>query len=150
MSHTTTINSVPIRDTNALEKAVQDLKNEGVNCSLLRNATPRMYYQRQSDELKNSDYVLHLPDCKYDVAFVKQEDGTYSPAFDAWNNAVHGQIGASCPMPNTTEGKQQAAIGQLMQNYSKHAAMNAAISQGYMVDNSSVDEEGNVHLTLSV
>lgn len=150
MSHTTVIKSVPIKDINALEKAVQELKDKGVNCDLVQNQKVRMYSVAQSNSLGVCDYVLKLHDSPYDVGFVKQADGTYSPAFDDWSGHVKRNVGTSCPVPNTAEAKHQANIGALMQGYSKHAAINSAVNSGYIVESTTVDAEGNVHLTLSV
>ncbi len=146
MSHTTVMHNVVIRDISALKQAISALKVKGINCSLLENAKPRMYSSSQSP---TCDYVLRLEDGKYDVGFEKQKDGTYAPLLDVWDNNVSGQIGATCPMPHTSEGRAQHAIGQFMQEYSKAATVNAAMQQGYIVESTETDAEGNIHLTLS-
>ena len=146
MSHTTSIKGVNIKDVSAMRAAVQTLKNNGIRCDLLENARPRMYY---ADQHGNCDFVLKLHDGQYDVGFDKQSDGSYNPVFDEWGQHVGKQIGASCPMPNTPEGKAQHQIGQFMQAYAVEAATNAAIAQGYFVESRSVDQQGQVHLTLS-
>lgn len=149
MSHTTTLKAVVIRDVTALRMAVDELKSNGINCDLIENAKPRMYFNNQHSAC---DYVLRLNDSKYDVGFDRQADGTYVPVFDEWQNIVAKQLGADvnvCPIPTSKEGKAQHQIGRFFQSYSKHAAVNAAVSQGYMVESSTVDDEGNVHLTLA-
>lgn len=149
MSHTTTLKAVVIRDVTALRMAVDELKSNGINCDLIENAKPRMYFNNQHS---TCDYVLRLNDSKYDVGFDRQADGTYVPVFDEWQNIVAKQLGADvnvCPIPTSKEGKAQHQIGRFFQSYSKHAAVNAAVSQGYMVESSTVDDEGNVHLTLA-
>lgn len=148
MSHTTKLKTIKIKDLRALESAVNDLKAKGVDCELRRNEVPRMYNEAQSRATGQCDYVLRLNKSPYDVGFTKEADGTYSPVFDEWNGRVGSQIGATCPMPNTKEGKAQHAIGQFMQNYAKHATINAARAKGQMV-NQSVDTKGNVVLTVS-
>lgn len=148
MSHTTTLKNVAIRDVNALRQAVADLQAEGVNCELVENATPRMYYDKQGQKC---EYMLKLNDGSYDVGFKAQEDGSYAPVMDTWGGHVGGQVGADvnvCPMPSSEEGKAQHCIGKFMQSYSKNAAVNAAIQQGYSVEGTEVDGDGNVHLTL--
>lgn len=147
MSHTTTLKGLAIRDVDAMHKAVADLKAKGVNCSLVRNAKPRMYYQSQHGEC---EFVLKLHDAPYDVGFDKQDDGTYAPVFDEWAGHVGRQIGATCPMPDTPEGKAQHAIGQFSQSYARHAAINSAVSQGYLVESDYIDNDGNVQLVLTV
>ena len=59
MSHTTTLKGVTIKDTNALASAVVDLKSKGVNCELLTNTKPRMYYNNQHGVCA---FVLRLAD----------------------------------------------------------------------------------------
>lgn len=144
MSHTTTIKAVPVRDIGALRSAISDLQNEGVNCELLQDAQPRMYYSQQHGKC---DFVLHLPDCRYDVGFDLQEDGTYAPVCDLWANEIQNQIGTSCPIE---ADRAQIAIGSLMQNYSKHAAINAAVNAGHQVESCIVNEQGEVELMLAV
>lgn len=146
MSHTTTIKSVKITDINALRAAVADLQAQGVKCSLKENVRPRMYYGNQHGVCP---FVLHLEGSRYDVGFDKQKDGSYVPVFDEWQGHVGGQIGATCPMPNSPEGRAQHAIGRMLQGYAKHAAMNAALAQGYMVESCETDEKGNVNLVLA-
>lgn len=146
MSHTTKLKSVEIKDVSALFSAVGDLKAAGIRCDLVQNAKPRMYYNDQHGQCA---YVLKLHDSQYDVGFDLQKDGTYAPVFDEWGNYVGGQIGAACPMPNTQEGRAQHAIGKFLQSYAKHAAINAAVAQGYMVEGTEVDADGNVHLMLA-
>lgn len=146
MSHTTTLKGVVIRDISALTSAVNDLRAKGVNCELVQKAKPRMYYQNQHGEC---DYVLRLKDGAYDVGFDKQSDGSYAPVFDEWSTHVSDQLRAACTVPSTKEEKAMWAIGQLMQGYAKHAAVNAAVAQGYMVESTTTDKEGNIHLILA-
>lgn len=145
MSHTTSLKGVVIKDVSALRSAVAELIQQGVNCALLENAKPRMYYQNQHG---NCDFVLNLKDGAYDVGFDKQADGSYVPVFDEWSNHVSSKIGASCPVPTTKEGKAQHQIGKLLQSYQKHVAINAAVMQGYSVAGTETDEHGNVHLLI--
>lgn len=144
MSHTTAIKSVPIKDIAALKRAVADLQSEGIKCELVEGQRPRMYYK---DQHGICDYVLKLPG-SYDVGFDKQKDGTYAPVFDSHANHVGKHLAASCPMPNTAEGRQQHHIGKLMQGYSKYAAINAAVKAGYIVQGTTTDADGKIHLTL--
>lgn len=148
MSHTTKLKSVVIRDTSALMAAVADLRAQGVDCELRQNEKPRMYYANQHSEC---DYVLRLNKQPYDVGFERQDDGTYVPVFDEWAGNISREIGAgaTCPMPNTPEGKAQHQIGQFFQQYAKHAAINAATAQGYMVESAITDEQGEINLILS-
>lgn len=149
MSHTTTIKNTVIRDIDALRAAVADLQAKGVDCDLLEGAVPRMYYGNQHGQC---DYVLKLHQSKYDVGFDKQADGSYVPVLDTFGGHVQRAIGVShptCALPsNRDEAEALKAIGQFQQAYAVHATINAAVQQGYMVEGHSVDEHGNVHLTL--
>lgn len=146
MSHTTRVSNVAIRDIRALRSAVLDLQQKGINCELLENTKPRMYSRGQEVQC---DFVLRIPESPYDVGFEKQADGSYSPMFDEFCGHVGKQIGAACPMPNTKEGRVQHQIGQVMQNYAKHAALNAARDKGYSVQDCSVDAQGNVKIKIN-
>lgn len=146
MSHTTTIGTVAIRDLQALQQAVNELKATGVDCTLVQNAKPRMYYTHQEVQC---DWVLKIPTAKYDVGFEKQKDGSYVPFTDLYGGSVGQTIGASCPMPNSPDGKAQHAIGKLMQNYTKNATVNQARRQGMTVERATVDDAGNVKLVLA-
>lgn len=150
MSHTTTLKGLAIKDVQAMRAAVSELQNKGININLLENTKPRMYFGNQHGQC---DFVLGLPDGKYDVGLERQEDGSYSPVFDEYQGHVGQQIGADqdvCPMPDYQHREDRAlhAIGQFSQTYAKHAAVNAAAAQGYSVTDTNVDDEGNVHLIL--
>lgn len=145
MSHVTTIKTVPIKDISALTKAVANLQAKGVKCELIQNAKPRVH---GADSAPKCEYVLKL-DGPYDVGFKLQKDGSYSTVMDTYQNHVGKRIGASCPLPSTQEGRTQHQMGQLFQEYTKEATINAAITSGYMVESATTDAEGNVHLTLA-
>lgn len=121
MSHTSVLKTIKITNISALQQAVEYLQNQGVNCSLVENAKPRMYYDNQHGKC---DYVLKLTDCVYDVGFDKQADGSYAPVFDSWGQHLQKQIGmpTSCPIPKTQEEQQAAAISRLLDCYAIHAA----------------------------
>jgi len=146
MSHTTTLKGVVIRDISALKAAVAELQQKGINCELLEGARPRMYYGNQHG---TCDYVLKLKDGQYDIGFDKQENGAYAPVFDEWSNHISSKLGASCPLPSTPEGRAQHQIGQLLQSYQKHMAINAAVAEGYLVESAYTDDKGNVQLTIA-
>lgn len=149
MSHTSTIKGIAITDPAVMNKAVQNLQAKGVNCSLIQNATPRMYYRHQEAEVGVCDFVLKLPNAKYDVGFKKQDDGSYAAIFDEWANSVAGQVGATCAIPTTPEERSLWAIGQFAQEYAQEAAIKAAAAQGYMVQSANTDADGNVNLVLA-
>lgn len=146
MSHTTKIKSVAIRDESAIEQAVTKLQNAGVNCSLKTNTMPRMYYSSQKEQC---EYVLSLPGCRFDVGFQKQADGTFSPVYDEFANAVGSQIGAVCKLPVAGEDQALVQLGKFLQAYTECATVNAAVQAGFMVESTTTDKDGNVVLELA-
>lgn len=175
MSHTTQVKTVPIKDISALKKALEELKKEGINVSLEEKAVPRMYYVNQLQKhmgLKSDvcDYVIRLPDSYYDIGLVKDEAaGGYTPVFDDYESAGHH------PQSNTGRGAIKKflgapfagkvehwsgrrddteqtlhSIGKLMQAYTKHAAINAAVKAGHKVLGTTKDANGNIQLRLGV
>ena len=146
MSHTSTIKSLVIKDESALRAAITELQQKGVAVELRENVSPRMYYANQQAPCA---LVAYMKNGSYDVGFNLQKDGTYSMVMDPWSDHLSRHIGAACPLPSTKEGKELHAIGQLTQCYSKHAAINAATADGFIVDSCELDEEGNIQLTLS-
>lgn len=148
MSHTVKVNSVPIKSINALTCAVNELKQQGVNCDLKTNTQPRMYYK---DQHGICDYVLRLHDSPYDVGFdYNKEDNVYNVVVDPWANKVGSQIGASCPIPKTDEEKARHCVGKLMQLYTKHTVIEAATQQGYTVEDAYLDSKNNYQVVVSV
>lgn len=149
MSHTTTLRSVVIRDVRALKQAADELARAGVKCELLENVKPRMYYATQHDKCA---YVLKLPG-RYDIGFDKQADGTYLPVMDTWGGDIQKAVGVSnptCELPkDRAEAEAMKAMGRFQQSYAKFAAINAATAQGYVVESTTTDEKGAVHLVLA-
>jgi hypothetical protein len=144
MSHVTRLKGVKITDVRAVEAAVKKLQAKGIKCSLVTNQKPRVHGM---DASPVCEYVLKLNGA-YDVGLQRKEDGSYEPVFDTYQNHVGNQIGATCPMPNTAGGRQQHQMGQFLQAYAEEAARNQAAAQGYMVESSTCDAEGNVNLVL--
>lgn len=145
MSHTTTIESVTISDIYALKSAVAELKQNGINCELIENATPRAYYNNQSG-LEEAPYVLKLEDCQYDVGFYKRQDGSYEARADFWAGHVEKVLGSPA---REGESADQARLGKLYQTYAVHAATRKAIEQGYSV-NRVVKDDGTIQLVVQV
>jgi len=146
MSHTTEINTVTVRDISALHSAVDALRRTGIDISLVTNEVPRMYYSNQH---KACPYVVKLGNSRYDIGFDNSENPqVYKPVMDLWGGDIAGEVGASCPMPNTDEGKAQHSIGLLMQKYTEIAVQNAARAQGHQVERVFTDNAGNVQVVL--
>ena len=160
MSHTTEVKSVPIRDINAVRAAVAELKRQGINVELKQDAVPRMYYKDQMQrhmgrKSEVCDYVIELKDAKYDIALIKNDDGTFSPVFDDWQKSIANQVGQKFDgkaehWSGKKDDTEQSlhSIGKFLQSYSKHAAINAATAQGYRVNGSHTDAQGNIQLEL--
>lgn len=144
MSHTTTVRTVALTNPAAIEAAVATLASQGVNVVLKTNAKPRMYYR---DQHGVCDYVLHLPDCPYDVGLERQADGSYVPVFDEFGGSVAAHLGATHPVKGAHPAER--AIGRFSQEYAVQAAIMAAQAEGYHVADATVDEQGNVHLHIN-
>lgn len=142
MSHTTTLKSVSISDTVALQEAVDFLKARGLDAELVQNVKPRMYYDNQYGVC---DYVLRLKNSPYDIGFSKQEDGTYAPVFDSWGQHLQKQIGnpSSCKIPTTAEEREAAAVASLLNAYGVHAAKRQLESEGYYNFDIAINPEDN-------
>lgn len=151
MSHTTKISAVQIKDAAAIRKAVQTLQNRGVKVELKENVKPRMYYERQANEIGNCDFVLHLPNGRFDVGLKKDaKTGIYDVFMDEWDGIVAKDLKAACPVPRNAEEKALWAIGAFSQEYAKEAAINAAMNAGYYVESANVDAKtGEVALVLA-
>lgn len=138
MSHTTKVD-VKISSASAIRSAVLALQQAGVSCSLLENAKPRMFYSNQHGEC---EFVLKLNDCPYDVGFERQPDGTFSPVYDEWGGHIAKKIG------NSNASGFGKHIGKFMQQYSAAVTIEAAVAQGYYVESTTTDAEGNIQLVL--
>ena len=187
MSHTATVKTVPIKSVRALNKAVEELKASGIKCDLLRDAVPRMFYKDQITKHLSTnqnyrlngqndvcDFVLSLPNCFYDIAFVKHRDGHYEPVFDNFvfppassysgenrgTKSIKDELGLNMQGAKaqgySSAGAMEAAeatmcsIGKFLQSYSKHAAIEAAEDAGYMVSSVDVNEKGEVVLEVEI
>lgn len=145
MSHTTTLKTVNINDTQALSEAVNFLKERGLDAELLQNVKPRMYY---TDQYGVCDYVLRLKNSPYDIGFAKQKDGSYAPVFDSWAGHLQKQIGNPdhCKIPTTQEEREAAAVASLLNAYGVFAAKRQLESEGYYGFEISVNPEDNSYV----
>lgn len=146
ISHTTTVKSIEIRSLTALEQAVSELAAErGFQYQWKENCKPRLYYG--TDQFKqNCEKVLSIDGCSYEIGFHKQEDGTYAAITDFYeygNTPVSKFLKARGA--NSLEAcgcnREEHAIGGLLQEYAKQAAIEQATSQGYFVEDCTIDEE---------
>lgn len=147
MSHTTEIENIVFNDVGALKLAVKDLQKQGIKCELREKTTARAYYTNQAGMSGTHDYVLHLADSKYDVAFVKDEKAKgYMARTDLFMNSVANVLGVA---PQAGESAGQAALGKLNQSYAVHAATRQAAKQGYSV-RKVTKPDGTIQLVMNV
>lgn len=139
MSHTTTLSNIKIADFDALKQTVAELIAAGARIRLVQNQKPRMYY---NDQYGVCPYVIQLLDGPYDVGLA-QKDGGLVPVYDAHGGHIARQLGVD-------GGDTRATVGRLLQGYAKNAAINAARAQGYMVEDVTVDRDGNLHIQVAV
>lgn len=144
MSHTSTVSNVRIVDVNALQAAVQELRNEGHDIQLVQNATPRAYY---SNQLSEAPWVIRLNKQRYDVGLYPAEDGRgYEAKCDLWAGEVASVFGAP------TSGEEthvQGAIGKLYNRYATHAAMQEAARAGHTCQRVQ-REDGSTQLVVNL
>ncbi len=148
MSHTTTIKSVAIKDIAALKSAIAELNSKySRNITLTENKVPRMYYDSQAAEVGNCPYVINLgTGSRYDVGLKYDENNNLYPIMDIHGGDIRSQLGTNCKEGSDSE----RAIGELMQLYTKNAAINSATSQGYIVEQITTLEDGRIELTVGV
>lgn len=123
MSHFTSIKTA-IKDIEALKAAAAAL---GLN--VVEKAKARGY-DHQSIK---GDYVIKLKG-PYDIALIKQENGTYEIVTDWWNGHVEKEVGKNA--------------GQLLQNYGIVCAMNVAKEKGMHVEHEKL-ENGTIRIVVS-
>lgn len=149
MSHTTTIKSVPIRSRKALDRAIAALNAAGVVCSIVENATPRLYYPNQLQKDKGradnkADLVIKLEGSAYDIGLLKSADGSYEIVYDAY--VPWGQKGVKDVLGIAYDGKathwagnraeteeDTHGIAKFLQEYSKAEVIGVAEAQGHFV-----------------
>lgn len=102
MSHTTAIDTVVVKDIEALKMTAKALTKAGIKCSVVKNAAPRLYYADQLQRAPHNrpseicDYILRLDGCKYDIGFLKNKDGSYYPVTDFHAGYVASVLGVAC------------------------------------------------------
>lgn len=138
MSHTTTINSVEIKDIQALKAAIRELQSKGVDCSLLENQVPKAYYANQAGMNKPAAFVLTSPSCPYDVGFYWNDKKT---SLDMRTDLYSGHVAK-------VYGNASSPLGKIQQTYSAHAVTRQAAKQGYRVSRKEL-QDGSIKLTVT-
>ena len=146
MSHTSTIDSVIFVDIHAVTAALAELSTGGVKCSLQKGGTPRAFYANQAG-LGPADYVIHLPDCMYDVGlYFNTAKKGYEARADLFANRIGSLLGSNRPK-QSNESDGQVQMGKLFQLYAIHAATRKAAQQGMTVRRVN-KPDGTVRLVL--
>ncbi len=144
MSHTASIKGIKIQSISALTSALAELTAQGIKCSLTANAKPRAYFPDQPG-MGLADFVINLPEAKYDIGLYKQPDGSYEPRTDFFGGSIERMFGVKAADAAKTE---QAKLGKLFQMYGIHAATETARRQGKTVRRIQ-GQEGKVKLVVS-
>ena len=132
-------------DRSALMQAIDELIAEGKSIEVRRGENPRMYYDNQLGT-KKCEFTVRLPGKRYDVGFLRNEEGNLEAVFDSWNGDVESVLGAKKKVKGQDTKAQ--CIGGLLQKYSVNALTNAAVSSGMVVTGTSEDEQGNIILEI--
>ncbi len=122
MSHFTTIQT-QIKDLSALRAACAEMGVE-----LIENAVARGY----SSNTQKGDYVVRLKG-PYDIAVIRQPDGTFGLTTDWWAGRVEREVGAK--------------YGRLLQLYGVHKARIEAQRKGYTVRRQALGD-GSIKLVI--
>lgn len=141
MSHTSTIESIRFMDIDAVEMAVNELREKhGVRLRFERNLKPRAYYPDQEGMTEPAPYCIVVEDAKYDIGLYPAADGQgYEARYDTFDYPVEAgirhYIGAEVEQQDSAElgysANDQAAAGKLYNLYSIHATMRRAFALGY-------------------
>ena len=169
MSHTTSLDSVPINMPRALKMMEQDLISRGINVELVENAVPRLYYKNQLQmhlgvKSEVCPYVLRVKDPYYDIGFVPDkndpqnltvvfDDFAYVPSLDAL--AEHKKLGyetgsksisqvlgcavQSIPGEDKNTERLRSSVGKMMSSYTASAIVLKGQEQGLTHQNTYID-----------
>lgn len=144
MSHTTRVKAVKVLDLNALEAAVQNFARERkVNISFERNAPVRLW-----STTPKVDAVVKVPGTRFDLGFERQEDGSYTPVFDAHGGYLAAVLGGGRELAKTPEEHMLSQIGGIMQAYTREVLMRTAHAQGALVSEH-IAADGTVVLQIA-
>lgn len=150
MSHVDRIDTVPIKDIAALKSAVEELGGE-----LRENKKTYNWYGRhvgdhplpkgiKQEMLGKCEHAAGWAGVNYECGFIQVngEEGL-TPIYDFYG-------GGGTHDGRRLEGFIGKNAGKLMQCYTKHATINAAVAQGYTVTGTTTDAQGNIHVEIAV
>ena len=142
MSHTTTIGQIFFANERALRDAAEELRERGVDCTLIEAATPRAYFANQ---MQQAPLVLRLNNSPYDVGFYQTEQGLEAQC-DLYGGHIHRELGEQAEKGVTQE---QAAISKLRSAYANQVITQQFAQQGHMVTRQDNDD-GSFDLVVEV
>ncbi len=130
MSHFTKV-ATKINDLVALKKALDQLGWKYQHAEQGQSVVVRGY----KGATMNAEMSINMG--KYDIAVLKQEDGTYTLEADWWGI-------------ETTRGvKEEEAVKQLNHAYAYQRVVAAVEDQGYQIDQNAVQKDGTIKLSVS-
>jgi len=135
MSHNVTISDIKISDINALETAISNLQNQGIDITL---ETGTLYVGYAGREESGYTHVIKMGDSRYDIGLKADAEGNFIPVFDPWGGDVNRVVGLNPTEFNEAElhnvcniSDPKVHIGKLMQEYGLCKAEYEAAIQGY-------------------
>jgi hypothetical protein len=167
VSHVSLISDVPIRDIDALEAALEELREGGTNIYMIAKKGPRLFSSDQTRAYaKACSFTIALPNAKYDIGVqpmdekneaIKLEDleknpdklSHYNLITDFWNGSIASQLSTARPADND-EYQNVFSLGKLMTGYSKYAIINYALRNGCETSEITVDANGDIEFEFEV
>ena len=145
MSHTTTVSEIVISDVAALQSAVAELKERGLDIDLVEQTKPRAYSKNQPGMEHPAPYTIRVNTGRYDVGLYVNSNGSgYEARADFFGQDVERVLGV-----RSMGDGDQARLGKLYQMYAVHAATRQAMMKGYQVQRSE-GENGAIQLNVMV
>lgn len=134
MSHFTTITS-QVKDIPMLRLACEE-----VGVQLLSGVKARGY----GSQLTECEHCIRWEGSPYDVAVIKQQDGTYSLMADFYQGHVAKKLGHA-------QGKNEVELnlGKMMQIYAKNTVLSSAYQNNMYIAGQETTADGQVVLRLA-
>ena len=136
MSNTTKLKNMKIADGVMLRAALESMASH-LNGQVLENTVPRLWYstdfKNAYPEKDHAELVLRIPNCRFDVGFVLEQDGTYTPIFDHHGGELAKHVGVKIPPDLTVTNDQRIAanIAQITKAYYTAVTAKKMREQGY-------------------
>lgn len=118
MSKTTTIEGMSITNKESIEKAVANLRRQGIACDLVKDQVPKMYFGFQESEIGQCDYVIKMAGSRYDVG-LKLENNEYKMYFDDHAGDIRNVIGIKNIAGETSSERQLGNVALFSMEYAK-------------------------------